>query len=282
LGARILDGRAVAAEVTAGLADRMAGLGVRPGLAVVLVGADAASVVYVRNKTRTAERLGFHHRQIDLAADVSQAELLDVVRALDADPSVHGILVQAPLPKHIDADAINDAVDPAKDVDGFHPRNVGLLAQGRECLVPCTPSGVMELLRRTGEPLRGREALVVGRSRIVGKPMARLLEAADCTVTVAHSRTRDLAGHVRRAEVLVAAAGSPGIVHGEWVRAGALVIDVGINRGSDGKLTGDVEFAAAAERAAWITPVPGGVGPMTIAFLMVNTVLAAERQARRG
>jgi methylenetetrahydrofolate dehydrogenase (NADP+)/methenyltetrahydrofolate cyclohydrolase len=236
----------------------------------------------VRNKTRTAERLGFHHRQIDLAADVSQAELLDVVRALDADPSVHGILVQAPLPKHIDADAINDAVDPAKDVDGFHPRNVGLLAQGRECLVPCTPSGVMELLRRTGEPLRGREALVVGRSRIVGKPMARLLEAADCTVTVAHSRTRDLAGHVRRAEVLVAAAGSPGIVHGEWVRAGALVIDVGINRGSDGKLTGDVEVAAAAERAAWITPVPGGVGPMTIAFLMVNTVLAAERQARRG
>jgi methylenetetrahydrofolate dehydrogenase (NADP+)/methenyltetrahydrofolate cyclohydrolase len=282
VGAKILDGRAVAAEIVSSLEGRVAALAVRPGLAVVLVGEDPASVVYVRNKGKAAARLRFDHRQIDLPASVSEKELLSVVAGLNEDPSVHGILVQSPLPKHIDADAVTDAVDPAKDVDGFHPLNVGLLVQGRECLVPCTPSGVMELLRRTGEPLAGREALVIGRSRIVGKPMTRLLERADCTVTVAHSKTKDLEAHVRRAEVLVAAAGSPRMVRGAWVREGARVIDVGINRLADGSLVGDVEFEEAANRASWITPVPGGVGPMTIAFLMVNTVLAAERLTGGG
>jgi len=275
---RILDGKAIAAETTEALRPRIALLPRAPGLTVILVGSDPASAVYVRNKSKTAERLGMAGHQIDLPADVPEADLLDLIGRLNADPTVDGILVQLPLPGHIDKQRILDAVDPSKDVDGFHPLNVGLLSQKRSCFVPCTPSGVMEILRRTGEPLRGRSALVIGRSNIVGKPMAQLLDHADATVTVAHSRTRDLASEVRRAELVVAAVGIAGMVRGEWIREGATVIDVGMNRDAAGKLCGDVEFAAAAERAGWITPVPGGVGPMTIAMLMVNTVTSAERR----
>ncbi len=271
MSARILDGKAIAAEVTAGLV----GLNPRPGLAVVLVGEDPASAVYVRNKTRMAEKLGFHHEQVDLPASTSQEELLKVIHRLNHDSQIHGILVQLPLPRHMDSLAVIDAIDPAKDVDGFHVVSTGRLWQKRPCLSPCTPTGVMEMLRRTGIPLRGAEAVVIGRSNIVGKPMVALLERQDCTVTLAHSRTRDLAAHVGRADVVVAAVGVAELVKGAWIREGAVVIDVGMNRGADGKLVGDVEFGAAAERASWITPVPGGVGPMTIAMLMVNTARAA-------
>jgi methylenetetrahydrofolate dehydrogenase (NADP+)/methenyltetrahydrofolate cyclohydrolase len=244
---------------------------------VVLVGDDPASAVYVRNKTRAAEKLGFSHHQINMPASTSEAELLAVVARLNADPTVDGILVQLPLPKHIASDRVLDAVDPRKDVDCFHPVNVGYLCQRRAWLLPCTPAGVMELLRRTDEPLSGRDAVVIGRSNIVGKPMVQLLEQADCTVTLAHSRTRDLAAVVSRADIVVAAVGVLEIVKGSWIREGARVIDVGMNRNAEGKLAGDVEFAGASERASWITPVPGGVGPMTIAMLMANTVRAAEK-----
>jgi methylenetetrahydrofolate dehydrogenase (NADP+)/methenyltetrahydrofolate cyclohydrolase len=278
VGARILDGKAIAAEVTAALVPRIAALRRRPGLAVVLVGEDPASAVYVRNKARTAERLGLVNRQILLPATAAEQEVLDVVAALNADEAIDGILVQLPLPKHIDKDRVLDLIDPSKDVDGFHPVNTGLLSQKRRALVPCTPAGVMELLARTGEPLAGRDAVVVGRSNIVGRPMLQLLDHANCTVTLCHSRTRDLAGHVARADIVVAAVGIPEFVKGAWIKPGAVVVDVGINRLPDGRLVGDVEFAAASERASWITPVPGGVGPMTIAMLMANTVTASERR----
>ncbi len=278
MGARILDGKAIAAEVTAALVPRIAALRRRPGLAVVLVGEDPASAVYVRNKARTAERLGLVNRQILLPATAAEQEVLDVVAALNADEAIDGILVQLPLPKHIDKDRVLDLIDPSKDVDGFHPVNTGLLSQKRRALVPCTPAGVMELLARTGEPLAGRDAVVVGRSNIVGRPMLQLLDHANCTVTLCHSRTRDLAGHVARADIVVAAVGIPEFVKGAWIKPGAVVVDVGINRLPDGRLVGDVEFAAASERASWITPVPGGVGPMTIAMLMANTVTASERR----
>jgi methylenetetrahydrofolate dehydrogenase (NADP+)/methenyltetrahydrofolate cyclohydrolase len=280
VSARILDGKALSAQVVAGLAPRVARLPRPPGLAVLLVGDDPASAVYVRNKGKKATELGFHHRQLDLPASAAEAEVLEHVRSLNQDPAIDGILVQLPLPAQVGRLRVLDAIDPSKDVDGFHPLNAGLVGQKRGGFVPCTPAGCMLLLRESGVSLRGAEALVVGRSDIVGRPMARLLEQADCTVTVAHSRTRDLAGHVRRAEVLVAAVGSYHLVRGEWIRDGAVVIDVGMNRGPDGKLAGDVEFAAAAERAAWITPVPGGVGPMTIAMLMANTVASAEWRTR--
>jgi len=278
VSAQILDGKAIAAEVTASLHARVAALARPPGLTVVLVGEDPASAVYVRNKSKKAAELGFRSEQLTLPASTSQAELLDVVRRLDADPTVDGILVQLPLPKGLDKDAILDAIDPTKDVDGFHPVNVGLLSQKRPGFVPCTPAGVMEMLRRTGVSLRGKEAVVVGRSNIVGRPMMQLLDHADCTVTVAHSRTADLAAHVARADLVVAAVGVAGLVKGAWIKPGAVVVDVGMNRGPDGKLCGDVEFGPASERAGWITPVPGGVGPMTIALLMANTVLSAERR----
>ncbi|WP_416909367.1 MAG: bifunctional 5,10-methylenetetrahydrofolate dehydrogenase/5,10-methenyltetrahydrofolate cyclohydrolase [Polymorphobacter sp.] len=267
---------AVAADVAAFVAAH----GRAPGLAVVLVGEDPASRVYVKNKgvaTRAAGMVSFEHR---LDAGVSEAELLALVAALNADQAVDGILVQLPLPAHIDGDKVLAAIDPAKDVDGFHPVNAGRLAVGQKALVPCTPKGCLMLIEEALGDLSGREALVIGRSSIVGKPMAALLTAKSATVTLAHSRTRDLAGHVARAEIVVAAVGVPEMVRGDWIRPGACVIDVGINRvvAADGtsRLVGDVEFAGASVRAGWITPVPGGVGPMTIACLLANTVEAAS------
>ncbi|RMG93850.1 MAG: bifunctional methylenetetrahydrofolate dehydrogenase/methenyltetrahydrofolate cyclohydrolase FolD [Deltaproteobacteria bacterium] len=276
--ARILDGRAVGREVLAEVAERVRALrarGVAPRLAVVLVGDDPASAVYVRNKGRRAAEVGIDTVDLRLPAETTEADLLGRIGELAGDPSVHGILVQLPLPAHVDPQRVLRAIPPEKDVDGFHPQNMGQLVLGPPALVPCTPAGCMILLDRTGIDLAGKRAVVVGRSNIVGKPMAHLLLAADATVTIAHSRTRDLPSLVREADVVVAAVGRPGLVKGAWIREGAVVVDVGINR-VDGKLVGDVEFAAAAERAAWITPVPGGVGPMTIACLMRNVAAAAE------
>jgi methylenetetrahydrofolate dehydrogenase (NADP+)/methenyltetrahydrofolate cyclohydrolase len=278
--ARIIDGKAIAASVRAQLAGRVAALGFRPGLAVVLVGDDPASAVYVRNKDRAASAAGIAAQTIRLPAETTEAELLACVAGLNADPAVDGILVQMPLPPHIRPEMVVASVDPAKDVDGFHPLNVGRLADGKPFLVPCTPLGVMRLLAEAGVPVSGARALVLGRSAIVGRPMAALLLAADATVTIAHSRTRDPAEECRRADILIAAVGRPRMVRGDWVAAGATVIDVGINRLPDGKLVGDVAFDECLPHAAAITPVPGGVGPMTIACLLENTVKAAI--ARRG
>ncbi len=275
-----IDGKAVAASVTGALPARVSALARPPGLAVVRVGEDPASVVYVHKKAQMAASLGLHQREIILPEQSSEQELLALVDSLNADEAIDGILVQLPLPAHIRSQVVLDRVDPSKDVDGFHPHNVGLLSQGRPRFVACTPLGVMRLLAHAGTPLAGAEAVVVGRSDIVGRPMAMLLEKQHATVTLCHSRTRDLAAHVGRAEVLVVAIGKAGFVPGAWVREGSTVIDVGINRDAAGKLVGDVEYAAAAERAAAITPVPGGVGPMTIAMLMENTVSAAERRQR--
>jgi methylenetetrahydrofolate dehydrogenase (NADP+)/methenyltetrahydrofolate cyclohydrolase len=286
----IIDGKAVAQGVIA-RATALSGAFVRqagrpPGLAVVLVGEDPASQVYVRNKGREAEACGFRSEQHTLAADTSEADLLALVARLNADPGIDGILVQLPLPKTIDAGRILTAIDPAKDVDGFHPVNVGLIASGEteRALVPCTPAGAMILIEGVlGRSLAGRHAVVLGRSNIVGKPVAQLLLQRDATVTIAHSRTRDLPDLCRQADVLVAAVGRPQMVRGDWVKPGAVVIDVGINRipapeRGEGRtrLVGDVATDEAMERAAAITPVPGGVGPMTIALLMANTVTAAH------
>jgi methylenetetrahydrofolate dehydrogenase (NADP+)/methenyltetrahydrofolate cyclohydrolase len=245
-------------------------------LAVILVGDNPASSLYVRNKRRACESAGVLDLAHHLPADTSQEALLDLIERLNADPTVDGILVQLPLPAHINPDAVIERIRPDKDVDGFHPYNIGRLLVRMPTLRPCTPYGVMQLLATTGEDLRGREAVVVGASNIVGRPMALELLMANCTVTVCHSATRDLEAHVRRAEVLVVAVGRPELVKGRWVRDGALVMDVGINRLEDGRVVGDVEFATAAERAAWITPVPGGVGPMTVATLLQNTLHAAQ------
>ena len=280
MSARILDGKAIAARVRAGLAARVAGLSFRPGLRVVRVGEDPASGVYVRNKDKAAKGAGFDSATIHLPESTTEAELLATIAALNADPAVDGILVQLPLPAHIRTEAAISAVDPAKDVDGFHPLNAGRLAAGQPGLVPCTPRGVMHILAESGVNLRGARAVVLGRSQIVGRPMAQLLLGADCTVTIAHSRTRDLAAECRRAEILVAAVGRPEMVRGDWIAPGAVVVDVGINRLADGRLVGDVAFAEAAAVAGAITPVPGGVGPMTIACLLENTLDAAI--ARRG
>jgi methylenetetrahydrofolate dehydrogenase (NADP+)/methenyltetrahydrofolate cyclohydrolase len=278
--AEILDGKALAAELRAALAARVQGLAFRPCLTVVLVGDNPASAVYVRNKDRAAREAGFEARTIRLPAETSQAALLAVIAGLNEDAAVDGILVQLPLPSHIAPRAVLEAVDPAKDVDGFHPVNVGRLQEGTALLAPCTPRGVMKLLDRAGVSLNGARVLVLGRSAIVGKPVAAMLLAANATVTVAHSRTRDLPAECRRAEVLVAAVGQAEMVRGDWVSDGAVVIDVGINRLPDGRLAGDCAYAECAARAAAITPVPGGVGPMTIACLLENTLLAAE--ARRA
>jgi methylenetetrahydrofolate dehydrogenase (NADP+)/methenyltetrahydrofolate cyclohydrolase len=278
--ARIIDGKAIAATLRETIAAGVGSLGYRPGLVVVLVGDDPASAVYVRNKDRAAHATGFESRTIRLAATTSEAELLDVIARLNDDPATDGILVQLPLPRHISTAAIIRAIDPAKDVDGFHPENVAALALGAPRLVPCTPRGVMRLLDAAGVPVAGRRALVLGRSNIVGRPMAALLLAADATVTIAHSRTTDLADECRRADILVAAVGRAEMVRADWIGAGATVIDVGINRTAAGTLVGDVDYPAARDIAGAITPVPGGVGPMTIACLLENTLQAAV--ARRA
>jgi methylenetetrahydrofolate dehydrogenase (NADP+)/methenyltetrahydrofolate cyclohydrolase len=273
--ALLLDGKAVAAQLRATVAARVATLGYKPGLTVVLVGDNPASAVYVRSKDRAAREAGLDAATIRLPAETPQAKLLATIALLNADPAVDGILVQLPLPPHIDATAVLEAVDPAKDVDGFNPINVGRLSEGRALLAPCTPRGVMKLLEAANVPLNGARALVLGRSAIVGKPVAAMLLAANATVTIAHSRTRDLAAECRRADVLIAAVGQPEMVRGDWVADGAAVIDVGINRLPDGRLVGDCCTAECAQRASVVTPVPGGVGPMTIACLLENTVLAA-------
>jgi methylenetetrahydrofolate dehydrogenase (NADP+) / methenyltetrahydrofolate cyclohydrolase len=279
--AKILDGKALSALVRSEIKQQIdAGLAAgkpRPGLATVLVGDDPASHVYVRNKRRACEEVGMTNFHLEMEAEVGQAALLAQIEQLNADPEVHGILVQLPLPKGFDYDenAVLAAIDADKDADGFHPLNQGALLQGQQAPIPCTPKGVMRLLKETGLELKGRKAVVVGRSNIVGKPVALLLLAEHCTVTICHSRTADLAAEVATADIVVAAVGVAKLVKGEWIRPGAVVLDVGINRGADGKLVGDVDFASALDRAGWITPVPGGVGPMTIAMLLQNTLEAA-------
>ena len=280
--ARILDGKAIAAALRARLTQQIATLPFRPGLAVVLVGDDPASAVYVRSKDRAANSVGIAARTISLPGNTSEQELITRVARLNADPAIDGILVQLPLPPHISPRIVAEAVDPAKDVDGFHPQSVGLLAYGHPRLVPCTPLGVMHLLASSGAALEGARALVLGRSLIVGRPIALLLLSANSTVTVAHSHTRDLAAECRRADIIIAAVGKPELVRGDWIAPGATVIDVGINRLADGRLVGDVAFAEAAAVAGAITPVPGGVGPMTIACLLENTVTAALRRRASG
>lgn len=276
MSAQRLDGRAIARSVNRGIKQRVPSLARPPGLAVVLVGSDPASSVYVRRKGVVAERLGIAHRQIDLPADTSMDQILTVIAELNADDAVDGILVQLPLPGSLDGRVATEAIRPDKDVDGLTTANAGRLAQGRPGLVPCTPQGVMHLLQDADVALEGATACVIGRSNLFGRPMAALLEQANATVTLCHSRTRDLEAIVGRSDVVVAAIGRPGHVKGRWIRPGAAVIDVGINRLSDGTLAGDVETDAAAEHAAVITPVPGGVGPMTIAMLMANTLTASE------
>ncbi len=284
-GATRIDGRKIAAEVRAEVALGVRALrdkGVHASLVVVLVGEDPASRVYVRNKDKAATEAGFLVRTVRLSAETTQAELEDVVRGLNTDPEVHGVLVQLPLPKGLDAGRIVDLLDPRKDVDGLTPANVAALVMGREGLVPCTPAGCIELLDRHGVELEGCRFVIVGRSMLVGKPLAQLALARHATVTICHSRTRDLPARCREADVLVAAVGRAKLVQGDWIRPGAVVLDVGINRGEDGKLVGDVDFEAAAKVASAITPVPGGVGPMTIAMLLENTLLAASRSAGSG
>jgi methylenetetrahydrofolate dehydrogenase (NADP+)/methenyltetrahydrofolate cyclohydrolase len=280
----IIDGKAVAARVRAEVAERVQALkqarGVTAGLTVVRVGDDPASAIYVRGKRKACDEAGMLSVEHHLPDTTTQAELMALVARLNADPSCHGILVQLPLPRQIDEQAVLEAITPAKDADGFHPFNVGCLWTGKPAPRACTPFGVMRLLDEAGVELKGRHALVVGRSNIVGKPQAAMLLERHATVTIAHSRTSDLAAEVARADVLVAAVGKAEMVKGAWIKPGAVVIDVGMNRLPDGRLVGDVEFAEAAKRAAAITPVPGGVGPMTIAMLLANTVGLAERSGR--
>lgn len=281
--ASVIDGKVVAAEIREGLKARCAELsmrGVTPGLAVILVGEDPASKVYVRNKERACASVGIHTETFRYPAEAKMDELKARIDALNADDAFDGILLQLPLPDGLNADELLERIAPEKDVDGFHPLNFGKLALGLGGKTPCTPAGCMELLKRAGVEIAGREAVVIGRSRLVGKPMALLLQAANATVTMCHSRTRDLAAHTRRADILIVAAGRPGLVTGEMIKPDATVIDVGINRAQDGKLCGDVDFASAEPVAGAITPVPGGVGPMTIAMLLRATVDAAEE--RRG
>jgi len=284
MSARIIDGKARADRMTddirSAVAARVAGGKAPPGLAVVLVGDNPASQVYVRNKRKTTEAAGMRSFAHDLASAATEVDLLDLIDALNRDPAVNGILVQLPLPKHIDEERITERIDPLKDVDGFHPYNIGRLVLKRPVLRPCTPYGCMTLIKDTGEDLVGKHAVVIGQSNIVGRPMALELLMERCTVTICHSKTRDLPGLIAQADIVVAGIGKANFVQGDWIKPGAIVIDVGINRNADGKLCGDVDFAAAKARASWITPVPGGVGPMTIATLLANTLRAAELQDR--
>ena len=277
--AEIIDGNKIAQEVRHQVfkdaLDFKEKTGIVPGLAVILVGEDQASLVYVGRKAKACAEVGFLSREFKLPVETSEANLLSIIHELNADKLIHGILVQLPLPKHISTDKIISAIDPYKDVDGFHPYNVGGLVTGNPLFIPCTPRGVMELIRRTGIELAGKEAVVVGRSNIVGKPMALLLLAQHATVTICHSRTKDLSAVTKRADVLVAAVGKAEMINANMVKEGAIVIDVGVNRLANGKLAGDVAFNEVAQKASFITPVPGGVGPMTIAMLMKNTLEAA-------
>jgi methylenetetrahydrofolate dehydrogenase (NADP+) / methenyltetrahydrofolate cyclohydrolase len=279
---KIIDGKEVAKTIKAKVAEQVADFtkqkNIKPGLATVLVGEDAASQVYVRNKIKSTNNCHMEsiHHQLD--ATVSQAELLSLIEKLNKDPKVHGILVQLPLPAHIESDLVIQSIDPKKDVDGFHPQNMGMLLAGNECLQPCTPLGVMELLKFYNIDLSGKDAVVIGRSNIVGKPQAMMLLKENATVTIVHSRTKDIADKIRSADIVVAAVGKAKFVKADWLKPGAVVIDVGINRLENGKLCGDVDFEAAQSKTSFITPVPGGVGPMTIAMLMSNTLMAAKLQ----
>ena len=279
--AKIIDGKAVAADIKSELklrADALRVRGVVPCLAVVMAGDNPASAIYVRNKRRACKEVGIESRYVKLDSTVTQEEVIACINELNGDASVHSILVQLPLPRHIDENAVLDAILPEKDADGFHVVNAGRLLTGRDCTLPCTPAGCMELLRRAEVPMNGMEAVVVGRSNIVGKPMSLLLQQANCTVTMCHSRTKNLAEHVKRADIVVCAAGRKGLITADMIKEGAAVIDVGINRGEDGKITGDVDYDTVSQVAGWITPVPGGVGPMTVAMLMRNAIIAAERE----
>jgi methylenetetrahydrofolate dehydrogenase (NADP+)/methenyltetrahydrofolate cyclohydrolase len=281
--AKIIDGKAIAQEVRAEWkvrADALKARGITPGLAVIIVGEDPASKVYVANKVKACAELGLHSEHIVLSADTPEATLLARIDALNADPKIHGILVQLPVPKHIASDKVLNAISPDKDVDGFHPENVGALVTGNMRFAPCTPYGVMKLLEKSGVSIEGKHAVVVGRSNIVGKPMALLLLQANATVTICTSKTIDLAKHTRDADILVVAIGRAKMITGDMIKRGAAVIDVGMNRTPEGKLCGDVDFDSAKEVAGWITPVPGGVGPMTITMLVANTVQAAERSVK--
>jgi methylenetetrahydrofolate dehydrogenase (NADP+)/methenyltetrahydrofolate cyclohydrolase len=278
----VIDGKQLAQKLRAEWklrADRLNALGIAPGLAVVMVGDHPASQIYVRNKIKACRELGIRSEEHLLAGDSSLAAVLALIDRLNADSGVHGVLVQLPLPPELASPAVIGRISPDKDVDGLHPSNLGSLMSGHPRFLPCTPAGIMEMLKSTGLNLRGKEAVVVGRSNIVGKPVALLLLQAGATVTLCHSHTRDLAHHTRRADVLVCAIGKAHAIGGDMIKPGAVVIDVGINRLSDGKLVGDVDYGAALQRAGWITPVPGGVGPMTIAMLLCNTILSAERHA---
>jgi methylenetetrahydrofolate dehydrogenase (NADP+)/methenyltetrahydrofolate cyclohydrolase len=282
--AKIIDGKAIAQEVRAEWkirADALKARGVTPGLAVIIVGEDPASKVYVANKVKACAELGMHSEHIVMPADTSEAILLAKIAELNADPKIHGLLVQLPVPKHIDSDKILKAISPAKDVDGFHPMNVGALVIGNTPLPPCTPYGAMKLLEKSGVSIEGKHAVVIGRSNIVGKPMALMLLQQNATVTICTSKTVDLEKFTRDADILVVATGKPKMITGDMIKPGAAVIDVGINRMENGKLCGDVDFDSAKEVAGWITPVPGGVGPMTITMLVANTVQAAERAAQQ-
>jgi len=280
MSAKIIDGKAIAAKIRQNVkqrVDKRLADGVRaPGLAVILVGQDPASEVYVNSKRRDCAEVGFVSKSHDLPADTTQETLLLLIEKLNSDNSIDGVLVQLPLPQHIDPKTVIETIHPDKDVDGFHPYNIGRLTQRTPLLRPCTPYGIMTLLEHTGEKIQGMEAVVVGASNIVGRPMGLELLLAGCTVTTCHRFTQNTHEHVSRADIVVVAVGKPGIVKGEWIKPGAIVIDVGINRGADGKLVGDVDYDAAAQRAGWITPVPGGVGPMTRATLLQNTLYAAE------
>jgi methylenetetrahydrofolate dehydrogenase (NADP+)/methenyltetrahydrofolate cyclohydrolase len=279
MAARILDGKSLAAQIRGAVkreVEALAQRGIRPGLAVILAGEDPASRVYVRNKVRACEETGVRSQLFELPSNVSEEALIDRVLALDDDEEVHGILVQLPLPKHIDSRKVLAAVSPAKDVDAFHALNLGALLEGHPRLLPCTPAGVMRLIEHAGVPVAGAHAVVVGRSNIVGKPLALLLLQKDATVTICHSKSQDLEGLTRSADILVGAVGRPKLIGARMVKPGACVIDVGVNRLSDGSLCGDVDFGPVSETAGWITPVPGGVGPMTIAMLLENCLRAAS------
>lgn len=276
--AQIIDGKAIAAKIRAALKAKIAELQPikkqPPGLAVILVGSDPASQIYVTHKRQACQQVGINSFAYDLPETTSQEELLALIEQLNQDPAIHGILVQLPLPKQIDSNLMLESIKPNKDVDGFHPYNLGRLAQKRPLLRPCTPYGIIHLLDHTKIPLQGKNAVMVGASNIVGRPMALELLLRDCTVTICHRQTRDLATHIKHADILIAAIGNPGVIQSNWIKPGAIVIDVGMNRLPDGRLVGDIDFETAKEIAGWITPVPGGVGPMTVAMLMQNTFFA--------